>query len=61
MTWVTILWPMVTGASVTMALIHLRIGRRLSTWLRMATQPEELVRCPLGQQVLPVVVASLDR
>ena len=28
MTWVTILWPMVTGASVTMALIHLRIGRR---------------------------------
>jgi len=28
MTWVTILWPMVTGATVTMALIHLRIGRR---------------------------------
>jgi len=28
MTWVTILWPMVTGACVTMALIHLRIGRR---------------------------------
>jgi PAS domain S-box-containing protein len=28
MTWITILWPMVTGACVTMALIHLRTGLR---------------------------------
>lgn len=28
MTWITILWPMVAGACLTMALIHLRIGIR---------------------------------
>jgi PAS domain S-box-containing protein len=28
MTWITILWPMVTGACVTMALLHLRTGLR---------------------------------
>ncbi len=28
MTWITILWPMVTGACLTMALIHLRTGLR---------------------------------
>lgn len=28
MTWITVLWPMVTGACVTMALIHLRTGLR---------------------------------
>jgi signal transduction histidine kinase len=30
MTWITILWPMVTGACVTMAVIQLRIGLRQS-------------------------------
>jgi hypothetical protein len=30
MTWITILWPMVTGACVTMVVIQLRVGLRRS-------------------------------